>query len=219
MVKTLRTSGALLLCAAICFTGQEAQAQVICAQNNAPAFGNIVYGTPAYGTPAQNYPCGCGSSGGCVANPGNCDLWVSPGQCVSSSSKVPIHVDPPKDCKGSTEHIAFYCEAKEQRCIAKIKVPKKIERTEETYKFERKTWNVCGCKVSVCVPCEIETTCSTQCEPACETVELIAKIRTRTGKADIWVENVIGLPSVAVLGLNLTSVEANGKFPGATFSY
>ena len=217
MVKKLNFSGAILCCAAICALCAEARAQVPYGvpQLGVPNWGAVL-NTPIQNVPS-NCPCGCGENGRCVENPGNCDLWVTPGHNSGTVSSRPYPVTPPKDCKGSISNISFY--RGEQRCNATIKVPKKVEQTEEKYKFERKTWNVCGCKVSVCVPCEIETICSTQCQPADETVELIAKIRTRTGKADIWVEGVTGLPSEAVLGLNMTSRQANQRFPGATFSY
>jgi len=151
MVKNLVFSGAILCCALL-FTGAtDAQAQMTCAvpQMPVPNWGPMI-NTPMQNIPA-NCPCGCGSTGGCVDNPGSCDLWVSSGQNNGTVSSRPYPVKPPTNCKGSMENISFY--RGEQRCVATIKVPKKVEQTREKYRRKKdleRLWMYCFCMRSLC---------------------------------------------------------------------
>ena len=216
MVKKLKFSGAILFCAAISFLCSEAHAQVSYAvpQSVVPSWGTVVNNPMQIAT--TNCPCGCGSSSACVENPGNCILWVSPGGYCGKKTSQKYNVMPPSDCEGQVVNKKFYSELKPGE--ATITVPVKVEMTEEKYRFERKTYKICGCTLSVCVPCAIDTICSSQCRPEKRRVPVVAKIRTGTRQADIWVSGVTGLPSEAVVALNVTAAEANAQL-GSNFSY
>lgn len=216
MVKKLKFSGAILFCAAISFLCSEAHAQVSYAvpQSVVPSWGTVINNPMQIAT--TNCPCGCGSSSACVENPGNCNLWVSPGGYCGKKTSQKYNVTPPSDCEGQVVNKKFYSELKPGE--ATITVPVKVEMTEEKYRFERKTYKICGCTLSVCVPCAIDTICSSQCRPEKRRVPVVAKIRTGTRQADIWVSGVTGLPSEAVVALNVTAAEANAQL-GSNFSY
>lgn len=172
-------------------------------------------------TPSQQgCNCGCGGSTGCVENPGNCDLVVTPGVLWSNKKTEKICVDPPTDCECITTNIKFY--EKDVPCDGWIDVPTKIVECREQFRFERKTFSVCGCKVTVCIPCAIDYISCEKCEPRRKKVKLVARVRTEpsTGerRADIWAYNIQGLPSKAVLALNVTASVASKKFE-TNFNY
>ena len=165
----------------------------------------------------QDSDCDCDSD--CVENPGNCDLVIRRGTLDETITTEEIKVDPPTDCDCKTVKIDFY-EDKEE-CVATIMVPKKIVKCEEKYLFERKTFDICGCELEICIPCKRKITKTVTCEEAKSKETLVARIRTGNSvpkRADIWVYDVKGYPSKAVLALNITSADANRKF-GTTFRY
>lgn len=167
----------------------------------------------------QSCNCGCGGTTGCVENPGDCKLIITPGTICSTKTTQPIPVKPPCDCDCEKVTKKFY--DGEQKRNGWTEVPTKIIECEEKYRFERKTFSVCGCKVTVCIPCAIDYINSEKCEPRSKEVEMVARIRASSlgpKRADIWVYNVKGLPDKAVLALNVTASEANNRF-NASFNY
>jgi len=219
MVAKTKIFQAIVVIATTCYFCPVGQAQVF--YPNQPNTTSIRYGVvQSYAGPTvisgNRCGCGCGGQSGCVENPGNCDLQIIPGVCKGCKTTQPIHVIPPKDCEGTKITKKFY-----ERDIpgeGTTMVPTKVSSCEEIYRFEKKTYSVCGCTIRVCVPCAIDTITSDKCEPMPKKVNIVARVRTGTNRADIWANGVPGLPSQAVLGTNLTSAEANAKF-GSTFSY
>ncbi len=163
---------------------------------------------------ASGCNCGCGSSSGCTTHP-KCELKITKSSSVGVTKCTKFQWTPPSDdCDCEEQKIDFY--DSDIDADITIDLPKRIKKCVEVFKFERMHFDVCGCKIEVCVPCEICCTESTECVPTSTVVH--AKFRRRTTPVagqrvyDVWVENVKGLPNPAVLGLELTSDQARAKY-------
>lgn len=174
-------------------------------------------------TPMLTHPqlgdCGCGIKPHCDSN--ICDLKIyGKGVCYSKSS-TPIHVNPPTDCECFSENIPFYYDEQERE--GTTVVPASVKSCIEEFKFTKRTFEICGCKLEVCIPCAIEVCKKEECKPREKRVKMVARVRTSSKgsanpRADIWVFNIQGLPDKAVLALNVDSDTANRKF-NASFDY
>lgn len=159
--------------------------------------------------------CGCGSASGCIAKP-YCDLKIIPSNSPGkvTCEKYPWTPPSPEDCECDEVKIDFYDHDVDKEVV--IDLPKKVKKCVETYKFERKSFNVCGCTVEVCVPCEVCCTETSGCTPEKTTIKVRFRHRTLpvggSGVYDVWADNVKGLPNPAVLGVELTAVQAKAKF-------
>lgn len=159
--------------------------------------------------------CGCGPTSGCTTKP-NCELRIVPSNAPGVIKCNPFAWTPPSkdDCDCEEQKIDFYSTSTDGQIT--IDLPKKIKRCVETYKFERKSFDVCGCKVEVCVPCEICTTENSGCVAVKSSIPVKFKQRTQLVGGnpvfDIWAENVKGLPNPAVLGLELTKQQVKDKY-------
>jgi hypothetical protein len=167
--------------------------------------------------------CNCypGTGGNCQAHP-NCLFSVDPAILGSNTTSTPIKVEPPGPCTEATlVTIPFY--DKDIPTTATIPLPQKTKRCIETYLFERKSYQVCGCTVNVCVPCSIECKNEERCETVDTNVEVIVRVRHPAASAnpvaDIWAKGVKGLPNPAVLALslNLAQVRTFLKNPAFVF--
>lgn len=164
---------------------------------------------------AANCSCGCGSTSGCTIKP-NCELRIIPSNAPGVIKCNPFAWTPPSkdDCDCEEQKIDFYGPTTDGQIT--VDLPKKIKRCVETYKFERKSFDVCGCKVEVCVPCEICTTENSGCVAVKSSIPVKFKQRTQliggNPVFDIWAENVKGLPNPAVLGLELTKQQIKDKY-------
>lgn len=203
--------------------GRQTQAQTASYSQNAPVSVVQTSAVAVQSAPVSQSgcSCGCGSSSGCSSSPaGGCKLVVTPGSIQGNVTRTKIDwTKPVEDCDCIEETIKFY--DLDVPVDGTIQVPQKKKKCVETITFERKSFNVCGCTVSVCVPCETICTESSTCEP----VDLLTKIafRPRTQKVngatvydawvyDAWVYGVKGLPSPAILGVELTAAAAKAQF-------
>jgi len=159
--------------------------------------------------------CGCGSSSGCIAKP-DCKLTITPSNNPGkiTCERYPWTPPSPNDCECVEVKIDFYDQDVDKEVV--IDLPKKIKKCVETYKFERMSFDVCGCKVSVCVPCQVCCTETSGCTPEKTTIKVRFRHRTLPvgGAAvyDVWADNVKGLPNPAVLGVELTAAQARTQF-------
>ncbi|MDB2687704.1 hypothetical protein N9Y42_10890 [Mariniblastus sp.] len=162
--------------------------------------------------------CGCGSSTGVCTDHPNCDYRVhpSPGGYTRRVTKTFNIQNPTEvDCgDGISETVPFYDRDISGNGMVEVPVTKK--KCIEKYKFESRSYSLCGCKIEVCVPCEIVCDETDRCEPVA--VQTPVKVRIRRelegGQlvADVWVENVTGLPNPSVLGLKMTAQAIDAKF-------
>lgn len=182
-------------------------------QHQGPNYSHIPIVTP----PATLCDCGCGSTGICQDNP-DCDYQVfrSPG---SSHRKVikTFNIPNPSsnDCiDGGEVTIPFY--RKDVPTNGTVDVPAVTKRCVESYRFEQRNYDICGCKIKVCVPCEVVCDESKQCEPVPMEVPILIRVRREPVGgilvADVWANDVKGLPKTAVLGTKMTATEINNKF-------
>jgi hypothetical protein len=187
---------------------------------------------PVYSQPAQSYSvmsqasvqvpmsstidnCGCSTSN--CSTQAFCDLIVRPGSKHHKEvKKQVIPWTPPnvEDCECDTETVPFYISDINQKIT--VKLPKKYKRSVERYTFQRKSFQVCGCVVEVCVPCEIVCHEEEGCIPVDMTIDVVVRERTQPVAGakvyDIWANNVKGLPNPAVLGVSMTSSQIKNKY-------
>ncbi len=170
--------------------------------------------------PAPSSYCDCGNSHPtpghiCTSNPG-CNFAVIPSLRVGNTTRTPFNVEMPSasDCDEVVIKTPFY--EKDIPVDGTIEVPKSVKNCIEKFLFEKKSYQLCGCTIQVCVPCAVECTDNIECRPEPTVVKLLVRVRTTptTGArlADVWVEGVKGLPNPSVLGLQMTANQINTKF-------
>lgn len=171
--------------------------------------------------PAPETNCNCPPGhpphhGHCTENP-HCSYLVKPSPgAIRLKTRTPIKVTMPgpHDCDIMEITTPFY--EKDIQADGTIDVPKSIKNTVEKYLFERRSYTLCGCTINICVPCAIECSEKIECKPTPTTVPLVIRVRTDLNGgnkvADVWANNIRGLPSQAVLGLKLTATEINNTF-------
>ncbi len=188
--------------------------------SNAPT--NVVYQTPTPITPAPQSLCDCGcgaTSSGCVFAP-DCTFKIS-GSVITPPTERHVkdyeYVMPDEsECIDlDPENLPFYDQ--DIPAPGKVEVPRRKTKCVERYKFERKKYTLCGCTIEVCVPCEVVCIDSSDCEPFEVDAQLLVRVRRELGPggtkvADVWVENVRGLPKPAVLGLRMSPAAIAQKF-------
>lgn len=137
------------------------------------------------------------------------------GQCPDGKEckDIPVVIDGDLYSESHDEH--FYVKPCKEFHNIKVDGPKLVKRCKETREFKTITYTVKCCKVTVCVPCKDCVEITEECEIA-KIVAPTIKVcqRVSTGKYDVYVIGVRGMPQEWLLFIDTDAATINTYFGG-----
>ncbi len=139
---------------------------------------------------------------------------VENGQCPDGKSCLDLPVDVIGELETERHDEKFYIQCKDYSDV-KVDGPKLVTRCKETREFKTHSYTIKCCKITVCVPCKDCKEITEECEIA-KIVAPKIKIckRTSTGKYDVYVIGVKGMPKEWMLFLDTDKATIDQYFVG-----
>jgi len=193
--------------------------------NPAPAI-NLLPSTSAihppglFTAPKSLCTCGCGSPTGHCSEDSHCDYRIqgSPGTYGVRKLIKTFVIEYPNEGEcmdGGSIDISFY--TRDIPVDAIVSVPRMVKKCIEKYTFKNYSYSLCGCKIDLCLPCEVVCDEDKKCEPIEAPAKLVVRVRRELSGgqkvADVWTNGKVqGLPNPAVLGTKMTASQINLRF-------